>query len=125
MKVSHIMYRVSDLKEAVEEYRQKGFAVEYGRAKNPINALIYFSEGPSNDIQIPFFMTYFNIDPKPKNFVHPNGIARIRHVTFSTRKELFPLIRELCDDEILELCEGDGREGFTFEYEEEQYEYRN
>lgn len=203
MKVSHIMYRVPDLEKAVEEYRKKGFAVEYGKVKNPINALIYFSEGPyiellagsqmpavfkklfrlfgqgklvdrldsydnhpggscglalenyktdlesegeilkkygyglfqmnnrrddtkgrklrfkvgaPNDIQIPFFMTYFNIDPKPTAFVHPNGVVRISHVTFGTRKELFPLIKELCDDEILELHEGNGVEEFTFEY---------
>ena len=25
---------------------RKGFAVQYGRKKNPINALIYFSNGP-------------------------------------------------------------------------------
>lgn len=203
MKVSHIMYRIQDLDKAVEEYRKKGFEVEYGKAKNPINALIYFSDGPyiellegskmpnffkrmfrmfgqgklvdrldsydvhpggpcglalenyradleaertilkkygyaffqmtvrrndtkgrklqfkvgmPNDIQIPFFMTYFNTDPKPKHFVHSNGVVRIDHVIFGTRKELFPLIRELCDDEMLELCEGNGIKSFTFAY---------
>lgn len=203
MKVSHIMYRVQNLEKAVEEYREKGFTVEYGRAKNPINALIYFSNGPyiellagsqmpsffkgmfrlfgqgklvdrlnsydthpggpcglaletyktdleaecailrnygfnagqknisrndtkgrklrfrvgfPNDIQIPFFMTYFNIDPKPRDFVHPNGVVRISRVTFGARGELLPLIRELCDDEMLELCEGSGIEDFAFEY---------
>lgn len=203
MKVSHIMYRVRDLEQGVEEFRAKGFEVEYGREKNPINALIYFSEGPyiellagskmpaffkglfrllghgklvdrlnsydnhpggpcglalenyktdldaecailkkhgydagqrniqrndtkgrklrfrvafPNDVQLPFFMTYFNIDPKPKVFVHPNGVTRISRVAFGTRKELFPVIRELCDDEMLELQEGDGVTGMELAY---------
>lgn len=29
-------------------------------------------------MQLPFRMTYFNIDPKPVNFIHPNGIKRIK-----------------------------------------------
>lgn len=203
MKVSHIMYRVRDLEQGVEEFRAKGFEVEYGREKNPINALIYFSEGSyiellagskmpaffkglfrlmgqgklvdrlnsyddhpggpcglalenykidldaecailkkygydagqrnirrndtkgrklqfrvafPNDVQLPFFMTYFNVDPKPKAFVHPNGVTRISRVAFGTRKELFPVIRELCDDEMLELQEGDGVTGMELAY---------
>jgi hypothetical protein len=198
------MYRVQDLDKSVEEYREKGFEVEYGREKNPINALIFFSEGPyieliagtkmpplikgilrffgqgklvdrldfwdahpvgkpcglglenyrndlniegailkkygyscfqvntrrndtkgrklrfkvgyPNDLQIPFYMTYFNIDPKPKNFVHPNGAVRINYVSFGVREELFPLMRELCDDEILEICAGNGIQEIKFEY---------
>lgn len=46
MKLSHVILKVKKLDKAVQEYREKGFAVEYGREKNPINALIYFSKGP-------------------------------------------------------------------------------
>ncbi len=46
MKVSHILYKVNDIDEAVKKYIADGFVVEYGKAKNPNNALIYFSEGP-------------------------------------------------------------------------------
>ncbi|MGL6198955.1 MAG: VOC family protein [Lachnospiraceae bacterium] len=203
MKVSHVIYKVQDLNKGVEEFRAKGFEVEYGKKKNPYNALIYFSEGPyiellastgmpslvktilglfakgkkllnrlnywdhhpggycglalenykdnldaeramlkkyeqdcsqinsrRNDtkgrqlrfkcaypyeLQIPFYMTYFNIDPKPKNFVHPNGVKRISHITYGVRKELFPIIHEMCDDEMLELFEGDGIRDVKFE----------
>jgi len=203
VKVSHIIYRVQDLEQGVEAFREKGFVVEYGREKNPLNALVYFSEGPyfellagtkmppaakktfrllgqgklvdrldsydahtggpcelalenyakdlesesailkkygytmfqtpsrrndtkgrklrfrvgaPNDLQIPFLMTYFNIDPKPKAFVHPNGVSKISRVTFGTRSELFPLIRELCDDELLNLKEGAGITDIEFAY---------
>lgn len=45
MKVSHILYKVNDLDEAVRDWSKEGFTVEYGKTKNPYNAIIYFSEG--------------------------------------------------------------------------------
>lgn len=190
MKVSHIIYKVKDLHEAVEEFRKQGFTVEYGRTKNPYNAVIYFSQGPylellgstgmpgiakrmlrllgnpkmadrmdfwdnypsgccgmhlenyasdleqekaalkkynqkffelssvrkdtkgralrcrclfPDELGIPSMMTYFSIDPKPKNFVHPNGAVRIGNVFFGTESDYISLIQELCDDDFLHL----------------------
>jgi len=195
MKVSHILYKVNDLDAAVKKYTDEGFVVEYGKAKNPHNALIYFSEGPFLEIfkrsgmqkiaksilklfgkrkfaegldswdnaeegliavclenykkdlseekkilekykqkyftikasrtdtkgrklkftcvfpdeqKIPFFMTYFDIDPKPKNFIHPNGIRGIKSISYGTTEKLIPLINELCDDPVLKIYIGDG-----------------
>jgi hypothetical protein len=31
MKVSHILYKIGDLDEAVKKYRDYGFVVEYGK----------------------------------------------------------------------------------------------
>ncbi|MEM7322928.1 MAG: VOC family protein [Actinomycetota bacterium] len=45
MRISHVLYKVPDLDAAVERYRQDGFDVDYGRAKNPNNALAYFADG--------------------------------------------------------------------------------
>ncbi|MEM9042848.1 MAG: VOC family protein [Actinomycetota bacterium] len=45
MKIGHVLYKVSDLDAAVTQYRRNGFDVEYGRAKNPYNALAYFADG--------------------------------------------------------------------------------
>lgn len=201
MKVSHILYKVHDLDKAVKEWRDKGFVVEYGKEKNPYNALIYFSKGPylelfqnsgmpgfikgllrvfgkgamvnrmnhweqaeeglvgvaienyednldkelriltennqkyfstrskrldtkgnhlkftvafPDEMKIPFFMTYFNIDPKPKNFIHPNGIQGIDSISFGTDKELISLINQLCDDSILKLYIGNGVKDIKF-----------
>lgn len=206
MKVSHIIYKVADLQESVEAYREQGFTVEYGHPGRPYNALIYFSEGPflellagtkmpaavkkmlhlfgkgkladrldawdahpggpcalalenyrqdfasekqslarygiklceipsrrkdvhgrklrfkvayPDDLRLPFFMNYFNIDPKPKNYIHPNGIVGLREVTFGTAAELIPLMQELCDDPRLILEEGDGIKDFKYLYAEE------
>ena len=46
MRLGHVIYKVDDLQQAVAKYTAKGFSVEYGKAKSPYNALIYFSEGP-------------------------------------------------------------------------------
>ncbi len=197
MKLSHIILKVNDLDQAVKMYREKGFAVEYGKTKNPYNALIYFSKGPylellartgmpnwikklmrllgyglfmdrmdrldscgpgycelafetyegnfdterailakygvrsgglpsrrvdtqgrdlrfklliPEPLDVPFFMTYFSVDPKPINFVHPNGVRRIGKVLYRTAPERFQMIRELCDDDRLELASGRGIE---------------
>lgn len=46
MRLGHVIDVVKNLDAAVKEWREKGFAVEHGRTKNPMNALIYFSGGP-------------------------------------------------------------------------------
>lgn len=78
-------------------------------------ALCILKDAPS-DIQIPFFMTCFNMDPKPKDFVHPNGITRINHAILGTREELLPLVRDLCDDKMLAVQAGNGVEHIKFAY---------
>lgn len=205
MKTSHVLYKVDDLKEAVEHYESEGFTVEYGKKNNPYDALIYFSEGPyieliertgmpsfvkkilrffgkqklidrldkwdqseeglialcmenyrndlleekailkqygqkyfagtvsrtdtkgrklkakgalPDDILIPFMMTYFSVDPKPKNYTHPNGVKGIKSISFGTKKEYIPLINILCDDDRLNLFIGEGVKDLEFEFEE-------
>ena len=59
-----------------------------------------------NQIKIPFIMTQFNINPKPKNFVHPNKIKRIKQISYSTEASIIPVINELCNDDILQLFIG-------------------
>ncbi|MDO5708265.1 MAG: VOC family protein [Andreesenia angusta] len=50
MRAGHIIYKVNDLDKAVEEWKSRGFEIEYGTSDNPYNALIYFSEGPYIEI---------------------------------------------------------------------------
>ena len=50
MKLSHILYKSDNLSEAVKQFEEEGFKVEYGSKYNPSNALIYFSEGPYIEI---------------------------------------------------------------------------
>jgi len=204
MKLGHIIYKVDNLDEAVKEYTQKGFTVEYGKKKNPYNALIYFAEGPyfellestgmpsyikkilrffgknalidrldiwdnakeglialalendrfdldleqkilddanlkyfkgrsgrndtkgrklkflgimPDDMQIPFFGAKFNINVRPpKDYIHPNGVKRIKSISFGTKEEFIPIINQLCDDEGLKLFIGEGVKDLEFDY---------
>lgn len=202
MKISHIIYKVDDLRKGFKDFKSRGFEIEYGSKRNPHNALIYFSEGPyievlenvnlpfyaklylkligkhkvidrlerwnkekegfielclenydtdfkkeeevlkkykqgyfvtkskrldpSNrllkwkllfpeELRIPFLMTYFNIDPKPKKNVHQNGIKRIKSVSYGTDADLLALVNELCDDDTLNLFIGDGVSNLEYE----------
>lgn len=56
---------------------------------------------------LPFLMTYFNVDPKPAGFVHPNGVVGISNVTYCAPRENLPLLRALCDDDVLTVQEGE------------------
>lgn len=205
MRLGHIIYTVKDLDKVVKEWQDKGFVVEYGRKKNPINALIYFSEGPyvelmqgsgmtsfgkgfmkivgkgnfikrfdywdtcaegwsclaiekdpgpldseiaylnsvgikgtymkslkrvdtqdrelryqcyfTDDIHMPFLMSYFETDPKPKNFVHPNGIKRVSKVVYRTNEAYIKAIKHLVDDNTLVLENSEHSEIVSVDFE--------
>ena len=52
-------------------------------------------------------MSYFNIDPKPENYVYKNGIKSISKVVYRTDKKNADALKHLVWDEILEVIEGD------------------
>ena len=58
------------------------------------------------DYNMPFLMTYFEgADPKPIDYMHPNGIRSISKVKFHTTKKYANTLRGLVRDERLELTE--------------------
>ena len=61
-----------------------------------------------NQIKIPFLMTKFSENPKPKNFIHPNKVRKIHRVSYGTQSQFIPMLTELCDDDTLQLFEGTG-----------------
>ncbi|ERK57178.1 hypothetical protein HMPREF1983_01145 [Gemella bergeri ATCC 700627] len=201
MRSGHIIYKVNNLQVAVEEWRNKGFEVEYGRKENPINALIYFSEGAyiellqntgipkivkllsrlfgvskkmerfhywdtcdeglcgfciekdfgsldeeveflkkkgikgilfnnlkridtkgrilqyrcffPEGVDFPFLMSYFSIDPKPINFIHPNGIKKIKKIVFKIDRDNADILRQLIDDDVLEIIDDNNEKGIV------------
>jgi hypothetical protein len=68
---------------------------------------------PSN-IHIPFFMTYFNINPKPQNFIHPNDVSRIDKVSYGMNSELRSIFCKLCSDETIDLVQKKGVHNVIF-----------
>ena len=61
--------------------------------------------------------TYFNIDPKPRNFIHPNGIKKIHKVKYGNEKKLLKIINEMCNDETLYLQDNLKEELIILEFE--------
>ena len=60
-------------------------------------------------------MTPFNMNPKPKNFIHPNKIRRIQQVSYVTEPNIIGIINELCNDDRLQLSTGKGGCKVTYE----------
>ena len=46
IRSGHLIYKVKGLRQAVKEWEEKGFVVEYGRRKKPNNALITLVKAP-------------------------------------------------------------------------------
>ena len=195
MKLSHILIKVNDLDKAVKDWTNEGFIVEYGKARNPYNALIYFKDGAfielfkfnglpkiinklliifgrrkfvekmdywakheegllsimlenyddnldkeisiirshglsgvlsnksrkdinkrklkfkvlfTNDNYFPDMMTFFSINPKPKNDIHPNDIKGVKSISLGLTKDQQQIFLDICDDKTIKLFEGHG-----------------
>ena len=59
----------------------------------------------THDYNMPFLMSYFNIDPKPLNYTHPNGIKKISRVIYRTDKKNATALNHLVQDDILQIIE--------------------
>ena len=82
---------------------------------DPANRILKWKLLFPYELKLPFLMTYFNCDPKPKNFIHPNGVRKIKSISLGTDENLIPVIKELCDDKLLELFVGKGVQSVTYE----------
>ena len=70
----------------------------------------------THDYNMPFLMSYFNIDPKPENFVHKNGTKGISKVVYRTDRKNADALKHLVQDEILEVIEGNDTKIEAVEY---------
>ena len=59
----------------------------------------------THDYNMPFLMSYFNIDPKPLNYTHPNGIKKISRVIYRTDKKNAAALKHLVQDDTLQIIE--------------------
>lgn len=69
----------------------------------------FFPHGTS----FPFLMSYFNIDPKPQHFVHPNGISGIEKTVFKIAPAQAQILKELVDDQTLEIIADEEESGIV------------
>ena len=105
-----------DFEEEVEilnEHKEHYFITKSSRL-DPSNQLLKWKLLFPKNIHLPFFMTYFNVDPKPKNFIHPNGIKGINKVSYSIDSSLIPIFKKLCDDKTIQLTNQKGAMNVSF-----------
>ncbi|MEK9613642.1 MAG: VOC family protein [Flavobacteriaceae bacterium] len=105
----------SDEVEILKNNDQDYF-ITSSKRRDPSDRLLKWKLLFPMEIKIPFMMTYFNIDPKPKNYVHPNGIKKIKQLTYGTEIDLIPIIKQLCDDEVLQVENGKGVINVTYQH---------
>lgn len=102
-----------------EEKILQRFGINYFITKSqrldPSNRLLKWSLLFPHELNIPFFMTCFNIDPKPHDFIHPNGIRRIKFISYGSAPRFLPLLAELCCDTSIGLFEGKGIRDVVYE----------
>ena len=101
-------------KKLLKQLGEKYFVTQSKRI-DPMNRILKWKLLFPRQIKIPFLMTPFNIDPKPKNFIHPNKIKRIQQVSYVTDPNIISIINELCNDDTLQLITG--KKGCTVIYQ--------
>ena len=91
----------------MQSFNQSYFITKSSRL-DPMNRLLKWKMLFPMEKRLPFLMTYFNVDPKPKDFVHPNGYKKIKEVSYPVgQKEWIPLLQALCSTRDLKLVEDD------------------
>lgn len=89
----------------MQSFNQSYFITKSSRL-DPKNRLLKWKMLFPMEKRLPFLMTYFNVDPKPKDFVHPNGYKKIKEVSYPVgQKEWIPLLQTLCNARDLKLVE--------------------
>ena len=101
-------------KQLLNQLGEKYFVAKSKRT-DPLNRILKWKLLFPKQIKIPFLMTPFNINPKPKNFIHPNKIRGIKQVSYVTDSNIIPIINELCNDDRLQLSAGKGECKVTYE----------
>ena len=101
-------------KNLLKQLGEKYFVTQSKRI-DPMNRILKWKLLFPRQIKIPFLMTPFNMNPKPKNFIHPNKITRIQQVSYVTDSNIIPIINELCNDNRLQLSAGKGGCNVTYE----------
>ena len=104
-RIGHVIYKANDLEQAVAEFRAEGFEVEYGKVRDPHNALIYFSTGPYVEIIAGIHMPAVvrgalaltghrrMVEDYDRLAQAPQGYSRI---VFEVEREKFTALEHLC-----------------------------
>ncbi len=103
------------------EYDKKGLHLKNSRRKDPYNRILKWRLFIPEDLSLPFLMSYYNIDPKPESFVHPNNVVSVKGLKLVTNKNSIEILEKLIDDESIKLVEGNA----NAEVIDIEFEYNN
>ena len=95
---------VSELEEGRTLLSGKGLRLKPKRVDPHGRELCYEVFFP-DDVDLPFLMSHFSTDPRPRDFTHLNGIGSIAHVTYPMPERKWNTVLRLSDDDRLELVE--------------------
>ena len=87
---------------------EEGYFITNSKRIDASNRVLKWKLLFPRQIKIPFLMTPFNMNPKPKNFIHSNKVRKIQRILYGSQPQFIPLLTELCDDDTLQLFEGTG-----------------
>ncbi len=94
----------------------KGSYMKYLKRVDTFNRELRYKCFFTYDYNMPFLMSYFNIDPKPKNYVHPNGVKAISKVVYKTVKKNAEALEHLVNDDTLKVIEANENKIVSVEY---------
>lgn len=94
---------------------KEGYFITKSKRVDPSNRVLTWKLLFPNEIRIPFLMTKFSENPKPKNCIHPNKVKRIKHICYGAHSKFIPLLNELCNDDTLQIHEGYGIKEVSYE----------
>ena len=73
-----------------------------------LNRKLKFKVLFTDDKYFPDLMTFFTINPKPSEDIHPNGVKGVRSISLGLNTAQRQAFQEICDDDRVNLYEGCG-----------------
>ena len=109
--------KLPHLKAAKAQMQQLGqpYFCTKSQRKDPQQRLLQWQLLFPHNMALPFIMTPFNTNPKPKDFVHPNGMRQIKQCTYKNTPVHLHIVNTLCQDPQLLLKEGRGITDVVYE----------
>lgn len=95
-----------DLRDSARALTDEGWMHDHQRVDTRGRRLRYTAFFP-DDLDLPFLMSHFSTDPRPREDTHPNGIHRITRVELPLPEHKHELVASLCQDPGLVLLPAD------------------
>lgn len=82
------------------------------------NRKLKFSVLFTNDKYFPDLMTFFSVNPKPKENIHTNNIVGVKSITLGLNEKQIEIFKKICDDERIIIEQGSETKDLVWLYAE-------